>query len=79
MKAVTDDVWIGDLSQLDLQTAASVTTEATLFPGYRDALARLATLTPAPRLLPNPAMACRSFSKFYDRARRDVGQFADLL
>ena len=79
MEAVTDDVWIGDLSQLDVQAAASVTAGATLFPGYRDALARLATLTPAPRLLHNPAMACRSFSKFYDRARRDVGQFADLL
>ena len=79
MEAVTDDVWIGDLSQLDVQAAASVTAEATLFPGYRDALARLATLTPAPRLLPDPAMACRSFTKFYDRARADVGSFADLL
>ena len=79
MAEVTDDVWIGDLSELDVQTAASVTAEATLFPGYRDALARLAKLTPAPRLLPDPSMACRSFSKFYERAQRGVGQFADLL
>ena len=79
MAEVTDDVWIGDLSQLDVQTAASVIAEATLFPGYRDALARLAKLTPAPRLLPDPSMACRSFSKFYERAQRGVGQFADLL
>lgn len=79
MAEVTDDIWIGDLAQLDVRAAASVTAQDTLFPGYRDALPELAVLTPAPRLLPNPAMACRSFSKFYERARRDVGQFADLL
>ena len=79
MTAVTDDIWIGDLAQLDLAGAASVSAQATLFPGYRDALARLASITPAPRLLPDPPMACRSFSKFYERARRDVAQFADLL
>ena len=79
MAEVTDDIWIGDLAGLDLTAAAHVTAQATLFPGYREALPRLAALTPAPRLLPNPAMACRSFSKFYERARRDVAQFADLL
>ena len=79
MAAVTDDIWIGDLARLDLTAAASVSAQATLFPGYRDALARLATLTPAPRLLPDPSMACRSFSKFYERARRGVGSFSDLL
>lgn len=79
MAAVTDDIWIGDLAQLDVTAAASVSTQATLFPGYRQALTRLASITPAPRLLPDPAMACRSFSKFYERARRDVAQFADLL
>ena len=79
MANVTDEIWTGDLAQLDLTAAAGVTAQATLFPGYRDALSRLATLTPAPRLLPNPSMACKSFSKFYERARRDVAQFADLL
>ena len=79
MAEVTDDIWIGELSKLNLQAAARVTAQATLFPGYRDALPRLATLTSAPRLLPDPSMACRSFSKFYERARRDVSQFADLL
>ena len=79
MADVTDDIFIGDLAQLNVRAAANVTTEATLFPGYRDALPRLATLTSAPRLLPDPSMACRSFSKFYERARRDVGQFSDLL
>ena len=79
MAAVCDDIWIGDLRQLDLRAAASVAAQACLFPGYRDALPRLATLTPPARLLPDPSMACRSFSKFYERARRDVSQFADLL
>ena len=79
MARVTDEIWMGDLAQLDVTAANSVTAEATLFPGYRTALPQLAKLTPAPRLLPNPAMACRSFTKFYERARRDAGQFSDLL
>ena len=79
MAAVTDDVWIGDISQLDLRSAASVSAQACLFPAYRDALRHLAVLSPQPRLLPDPTMACRSFSKFYERARRDVSQLSDLL
>ena len=79
MAAVTDSIWMGDLDQLDLTAAASVSAQACLFPSYRQALARLASLTPAPQLLPDPPMACRSFSKFYERARRDVAEFADLL
>ena len=79
MARVTDEIWMGDLAQLDVTAANSVTAETTLFPGYRTALPQLAKLTPAPRLLPNPAMACRSFTKFYERARRDAGQFSDLL
>ena len=79
MAAVTDSIWIGDLTELDTSAARCVTAQATLFPGYRQALSNKATLMPAPRLLPSPAMACRSFSKFYERARRDVGAFADLL
>ena len=79
MASVTDYIWFGDLAGLDVTPAASVTAQATLFPGYRTALPQLARLTPPPRLLPNPAMACRSFSKFYERARRDAVQFSDLL
>ena len=79
MAQVTDHIWIGDITQLDTSAAYSVTAEGTLFPGYRQALAKVAALHPAPRLLPNPSMACKSFSKFYERARRDAGQFADLL
>ena len=79
MAAVTDSLWIGDLTELDTSAARCVTAQATLFPGYRQALSNKAALMPAPRLLPSPAMACRSFSKFYERARRDAGAFADLL
>ena len=79
MAEVTDGIWIGDLNELDTSAAHRVTAQATLFPGYRQALSKMATLTPAPRLLPNPAMACLSFSKFYNRVRRDVGPLVDLL
>ena len=79
MGAITDGIWMGDLAALDTSAASSVTAQATLFPGYRQALSNIATLTPEPRLLPSPSIACRSFSKFYERARRDVGQFGDLL
>jgi len=79
MAGVTDSIWIGDLTELDTSAARCVTAQATLFPGYREVLSTMATLTPAPRLLHSPTMACRSFNKFYERARRDVGHFADLL
>ena len=79
MASVTDSIWMGDLAELDLSAASSITAEATLFPGYRQALQKMATLAAPPRLLPNPSMACRSFSKFYERARRDAGHLADLL
>ena len=79
MASVTDSIWIGDLAELDVSPASIITAQATLFPGYRQALQKIATVTPPPRLLPNPSMACRSFSKFYERARRDAGQLADLL
>ena len=82
MVAVTDTVWIGDIGLLDLSAASHVSAQATLFPGYRQALTAATSagqLTPAPRLMPDPNMRCASFSKFYERVRRDVGQFTDLL
>lgn len=39
-------------------------------PGYDAALHPLATLRPAPRLLPNPEACCRSFSVFYEAVKR---------
>ena len=79
MAEVTDAVWIGDLGLLDLSSCAHVTTQTTQFPGYRETLARVATFSPAPRLLPKLPTPCRSFSKFYQQVQRDVGAFADLL
>ena len=79
MAGVTDALWVGDLTQLAVSHAARVTAQATQFPGYRQALAALATPSAAPQLFANPAMACRSFSKFYDQARRQAAQFSDLL
>ncbi len=79
MGHTTDAIWVGDVARLELPRGLKVRAQATLFPGYRDALYELATPFNAPRLLPNPTMACRSFTKFYDRARRDVDQFSSLL
>ena len=79
MAQVTSGIWAGDITELDTSAATDITAQATLFPGYREALPRVATLLDAPRLLPSPTMACRSFSKFYERARRGVPQFSDLL
>ena len=79
MREVTDAIWIGDLRHLKLTGARDISAQATLFPGYRDALAAVARLTPQPRLFPEPPMACRSFSKFYGRVQQGVGQFSDLL
>jgi deoxyribodipyrimidine photo-lyase len=79
MAQVTDAIWIGDLSTLRLPLGSVVQAQATQFPHYREALADLASLTAVPRLLPEPNMACRSFSKFYERSRRGVDDFSSLL
>lgn len=65
LRAVTDRIFVGDLRQLDGRFRA----EATLNPGYREALAQLgAELTPPPRWLPDPATLCPSFSRFWASA-----------
>ncbi|WP_374477060.1 FAD-binding domain-containing protein [Zoogloea sp.] len=65
LRAVTDRVFVGDLRQLD----GCFRAEATLNPDYREALAHLgAALTPPPRWLPDPAMLCPSFSRFWASA-----------
>ncbi len=79
MTAVTDAIFIGDLNHLSpmLPAHAPVESTATLYPGYRDALAALCSrLDDAPRQFPDPAQACRSFTAFWshctgaDRAPR---------
>ena len=79
MAEVSDAIWAGDLALLNTAGASRVSAQACLFPGYRQALPKLAALMPAPRLLPDPVMACRSFSKFYQRVQRSSNQFSDLL
>ena len=83
MAGVVDAVWVGDIKQLRASLAMGagvrLSTQACLFPGYREALARVATVTAAPRLLPNPAKPFRSFTSFYQQAQREAGSLAELL
>jgi deoxyribodipyrimidine photo-lyase len=68
MRSLTDAIWVGDLTQLAraLAGAREVITVSTLSPGYREALARLATqIAPAPRHFPDPPRLMRSFSQFW--------------
>jgi hypothetical protein len=64
---VSDTLWIGDLAKLipDLGSAAAVTSVATLHPGYREALASLPGVTPAPRFFADPANLCPSFTRYW--------------
>lgn len=65
LRALTHRIFVGDVRQLDGHFRA----EATLNPGYREALAHLgAELTPPPRWLPDPATLCPSFSRFWASA-----------
>ena len=77
MRAVTDAVWVGDLGSIGLPTRASATFAP--MPGYDTALSRIATMQPAPRLLPNPAQPCRSFSAFYTQVQREAGTLQACL
>ena len=83
MASQVDAVWVGDLAQLraglNLSASTRVTAQASRFPGYREALATVATTTPEPRLLANPLRLCRSFSAFYEQERRDGGTLPELL
>lgn len=81
MADVCDTVWAGDLAGLATPLAgATVYAQATLFPGYRQALAGLtADLRPAPRLFAEPRLPCGSFSRFYDGSRREQPDFTRLL
>jgi deoxyribodipyrimidine photo-lyase len=68
MRPRVDAIWVGDLSalRLPLADARAVTSVQTLAPGYREALAALATQpVPAPRHFPDPPRLMRSFSQFW--------------
>jgi hypothetical protein len=49
----------------ELTSAAAVSALATLNPGYREALAGLPGLVPAPRFFHDPATLCPSFTRFW--------------
>lgn len=68
MRAVTDQIFIGDLTDLraSLATANSVQSIATFNPGYRELLPPLCSdLQDAQRAFADPVQPCRSFSAFW--------------
>ncbi|KNZ31760.1 MAG: hypothetical protein AD742_14790 [Methylibium sp. NZG] len=79
LQAVTDGVVIGDLGTLRLPPGVSATTCAAPMPGYDAALRSVATLQPAPRLMPNPEQTCRSFTSYYQAVRKSVPSLQHLL
>jgi deoxyribodipyrimidine photo-lyase len=79
MQAVTDAVFIGDLAQMVLPKRTTATSFAAPMPGYDAALRTVATLQPAPRLMPNPEQTCRSFTAFYQAVRRSAPTLQHLM
>ena len=84
MASQVDAIWIGDLTGLraglNIPASTRLAAQASRFPGYREALAKVViTPTAEPHLLPNPPRLCRSFSAFYEQARRDAGTLPELL
>ncbi len=83
MQAACDALWIGDIGKLGLLTGwpgkSKVTSQATLFEGYRDILPRMAQVQPIPKLFIQPQRQCNSFSKFYEQAQRGEREFSKLL
>jgi len=68
MRAVCDEVWVGDLRLLAGVHAAQVRdVQVTLYPGYREAIAALSRgARPEPRLTPDPDDLKPSFSRFWE-------------
>jgi deoxyribodipyrimidine photo-lyase len=82
MQALCPLVFVGDGNELisACRTTSQISSSATLNPHYAQLLPTLCRqLAPAPRLLPNPARLCNSFSRFYDNVRRSVGSLDDLM
>ncbi len=83
MRQACDGIWIGDVGKLGLLAGwpgkGKVTSQATLFEGYRDILPRLTNVQPIPKLFVQPQRQCNSFSKFYEQAQRGEREFGKLL
>lgn len=74
LNSVTDQVFVGDLTELStmLANATEVSSVATFNPGYRELLPVLCSdLQTPPRRFPDPETACRSFSAFWSRCTAD--------
>ena len=68
MTAITDAMFIGDLSELNamFQPSSHIESVADLNPGYRELLPALCMqLIDTPRYFANPVKTCRSFSAFW--------------
>jgi deoxyribodipyrimidine photo-lyase len=79
MQTVTDGIVIGDLTKLALPARTAASACAAPMPGYDAALRSIATLRPAPRLMPNPEEVCRSFTAFYQAVKRSAPTLQHLL
>jgi deoxyribodipyrimidine photo-lyase len=68
MRAISDEIWIGDLGQLaNEQGTRVIDVQATLNPGYREAITSLSCGARAePRLTPDPDDLKPSFSRFWE-------------
>jgi deoxyribodipyrimidine photo-lyase len=68
MRGVTDQIWIGDIAELaGALSGRVVDVQATLYPGYREAIASLSCeARPEPRLTPDPDDLKPSFSRFWE-------------
>lgn len=69
MRAVCDEIWIGDLSELpEARVGHLVQVQMTLNPGYREVIGSLgARVSPEPRLTPDPDALQPSFSRFWEQ------------
>ena len=83
MRGVCDQLWMGNAADLAAcegwPAQKQVTSQTTLFEGYREILPRLATLHAEPGLFAQPDNLCLSFSKFYERVQRQQPDFSKLL
>jgi len=68
MRAVCDEIWIGDLSKLlQARVGPLVQVRMTLNPGYREVMGSPGTeVSPEPRLTPDPDDLKPSFSRFWE-------------
>ncbi len=81
MSAVCDWLWLGDLAALQCPSTAQATDCS--FPHYGAAFTQLAErglrLTAPDAFFPSPAQPCASFSRYYDRMRREAASLQNLL